>query len=732
MRALTLLFPVLLLFSCSSDPREESTVIMSDSLAAIAAKATPKNYVYANSKAVAELGPLLAGIPYDKPIDLRLPYIRNLVYAGRFEDGINELENTISARFGDDPINAYSLPYYELLALAYLRHGEQENCILNHTASSCLLPIRDEGVHALRRGSENAITYFSKLLQFDSTDIQSRWLMNIAYMTLGEYPDQVPGQYLIPEEAFASDIPFPRFRDRAIELGLAGTSLAGGSIIEDFNNDGYTDIFATSWGLSDQVKLWMADGQGGYHDHTEKAGLMGITGGLNTLQADYDNDGLTDILILRGGWLKRIVAQPNSLLKNLGNGKFRDVTIEAGLYSRFPTQTAVWTDVNADGHIDLFIGNEWYPCEMYINQGDGTFINEADTWTYEINQLVKGVAAGDVNNDNLPDLYISTLTGENLLLINRGNRFWDDARKAGVTGPDMSFPTWFFDYDQDGLDDIFVAGFKITAGMGSDPSNMFRSLTRNVALDYLGLKNEGEGPRLYRNQGDGTFEDMSDSLGLNTVLYAMGGNFGDLDNDGYPDFYVGTGAPDFTSQIPNRMFRNNRGNDFQDVTTAGGFGQIQKGHGISWADMDYDGDQDIYTVIGGAMEGDVYGNMLFENPGFGNNWIILQLEGTTANRSAIGAKVEIQVVFPDGEMKSFFHRVGSGGTFGANSLQVEAGLGQAELIEKVISQWPVSGGIPQVLEGLEINHKYKVRQGEEPAALPYPSFPFHGTEHSRH
>jgi len=544
------------LIACSTDPRHQSTRIMADSLHQVAMKANPKNYPYGNQKAADQLYSLIGNVPYDKPIDLRIAYIRNLIYAGSFEEGILETEKTLDAQFKDQPINYYSRPYYELLAMAYLRLGEQENCVLNHTAESCLLPIDGEGVHTLRRGSENAIKYFTRLIAFDSTDMQSRWLLNIAYMTLGEYPENVPEEYLIPDHVFDSETAFQRFRDRAIQLGLDHTALAGGSITEDFNNDGYTDIFSTSWGLDDQVKLWISDGKGGFSDHTEDAGLIGITGGLNTIQADYDNDGYTDILILRGGWLRRVVAQPNSLLKNMGDGTFRDVTIEAGLYSRYPTQTAVWTDINVDGHLDLFIGNEWFPCEVYINQGDGTFLDQAHEWMFEIRQLVKGVVAGDVNNDMLPDLYVSTLSGENMLLMNQGNRFRDEGRKAGVNRPDMSFPTWFFDYDQDGLEDIFVAGFNISVQPGMDPSDMFRMLTYNVAMDYLGLPHQGEAPRIYKNLGDGTFKNMTDTLNMNTVLYAMGGNVGDLDNNGYPDFYVGTGAPDFNSQVPNRMFLN--------------------------------------------------------------------------------------------------------------------------------------------------------------------------------
>jgi hypothetical protein len=175
-----------------------------------------------------------------------------------------------------------------------------------------------------------------------------------------------------------------------------------------------------------------------------------------------------------------------------------------------------------------------------------------------VGAYVKGVAAGDFNNDGRPDLYVSVLGGPNRLFRNDGPRdaaqgakagwaFTDVARAAGVTEPIDSFPCWFFDYDNDGWQDIFVSGYKITD-------------VGDVAADYLGLPGAGTKARVYRNRGDGTFSNVTASAKLNRVLHAMGANFGDLDNDGWLDFYVGTGNPDLLTVIPNRMFRNAEGN----------------------------------------------------------------------------------------------------------------------------------------------------------------------------
>lgn len=293
---------------------------------------------------------------------------------------------------------------YDMLAVAYLRLGERQNCVENHTSASCIVPLQPEGWHKLTLGSESAIRIYQKILEVFPDDLQSRFLMNIAYMTLGQYPYGVPEEYRIPMEAFSSPDPqFPVFKDVAIPLGLDVSGLSGGVCMEDFNNDGFLDLFVTSYGMMDQARLFMADGEGGFKETTEAANLKGIVGGLNTLHADYNNDGFVDIFILRGGWLDRGGNLPNSLLRNNGNGTFTDVTMDAGILSLHPTQTGAWGDFNRDGWLDLFIGNESKgtgqnrmsnPCEFYLNNGDGTFSNISAQTGLNFQGFVKGCAWG--------------------------------------------------------------------------------------------------------------------------------------------------------------------------------------------------------------------------------------------------------------------------------------------------------------------------------------------------
>jgi hypothetical protein len=245
----------------------------------------------------------------------------------------------------------------------------------------------------------------------------------------------------------------------------------------------------------------------------------------------------------------------------------------------------------------------------------------------------------------------------------------------------------------------------------------------DVAADYLGLPHTGERARLYRNLGDGTFTNLTKAARLDRLLHTMGCNFGDLDNDGWLDFYLGTGDPDLLTIIPNRMFRNAGGRFFQDVTTAGGFGHLQKGHGVSFADIDNDGDQDVYEDMGGAVTGDVYPNVLYENPGFGQRWLKLKLQGRRANRCAIGARVRVDLE-EGGRTRSLHRTVGSGGSFGGNPLRLELGLGKAERIVAVEIKWPGSG-TQQTVRDLALDRTYLIVEGNpKPGTIQLKTFRF--------
>ena len=290
--------------------------------------------------------------------------------------------------------------------------------------------------------------------------------------------------------------------------------------------------------------------------------------------------------------------------------------------------------------------------------------------------------------------------------------------------PLASFPAWFWDYDNDGWDDLLVLSYDVNGAMHEMVAREFLGLPLETMQD--GKKVAVESSRLYHNNHDGTFSDVTNRSGLGgKAIYAMGSNFGDLDNDGWLDFYLGTGNPDLRSVIPNRMFHSVGGKRFEEVTLPGGFGHLQKGHAVAFADLDRNGYEDVYEVIGGAYEGDTYTSVLFENPGWPDNaWITLELEGRTTNRSAIGAKVEVEVADAKGATRTIWRTVGNGGSFGSNPLQLHVGLGRASRVQSVRVHWPDKSRSVTSYADLSLRSSYLIVQGSAPVLLQRPPVPF--------
>ena len=609
------------------------------------------------------------------------------------------------------------------LGTAYIRLGETQNCCARYSSDSCIVPIQGEGLHSKPEGSRNAIECFLEVLSHPTEDkveqVQvhesAKWLLNIAFMTLGEYPAKVPEAFLIPPSFFASDVDFPKFRNVYPDLGLDTNNLSGGAVVDDFDGDGWLDVMTSSYDPGTQVQFFRNKGNGTFEERTHQAGLKGIFGGLNLVQADYDNDGDLDVFICRGAWLGDLGREPNSLLRN-DSGRFTDVTFALGLGNEaWPCKTAAWADFDNDGDLDLYVGNESddrisAPTQLFRNDGEAGFTDIAKQAGIQDQFFVMGADWGDYDNDRYPDLFVSA-GGKNRLYQNNGDStFTDVTKQSGVERPLASFPTWFWDANNDGHLDLFVSCSTGTSGiltlnpfgLGEDfqgVSPLVRQIEKDSEIELMAL---------YLGDGSGEFHNASREAGLTYPALPMGANFGDLNNDGFLDFYLGTGDVHYSEVLPNVMFLSQAGKSFVNVTMAGGFGHLQKGHGASFADIDNDGDLDVYMQMGGAYASDRFNDALYKNPGFDNNWLSLKLVGTKSNRCAIGARIHA-VIEENGVERSIHRRVGSGGSFGCNPLREHLGLGKSTEVKRLEVHWPTSN-TTQVFESIPAGHRLRITE----------------------
>lgn len=617
------------------------------------------------------------GLTELQKIDVHLTRATLLNYEGephKAYDSLTALRASLEGKEAESAAWLYSIIYFQ--GVSALRRGENENCVMCRGESSCILPISPAAVHRNPRGSRAAIKHFTEYLERFPDDLEVRWLLNLAHMTLGEYPDKVNPSYLVPLDRWVkSDVTLGKFRDIGERLGVNRFNQAGGAIMEDFDNDGLLDLAVTSFDPVQPMSFYRNKGDGTFEDRSESAGVANQLGGLYCVQGDYNNDGHMDIYVPRGAWLS--YGMRPTLLRNNGDGTFADVTEEAELLEPMNSNSAAWADYDNDGFLDLFVCCEQQPNRLYHNRGNGTFEEVSERarlhWTGQ--PMCKGVAWLDYDNDRYPDLFLNYLSGAaHLYRNNRDGSFSEVTQSMGVNGPQCGFSCWAWDYDNDGWLDIFATCYD-------------RSV-KDVVKGLLGEPHGRLSNRLFRNVNGQGFENKTKAAGLDMVFATMGSNFADFDNDGYLDMYLATGEPSLGTLVPNRMFKNVGGKRFAEVTASSGTGHLQKGHAVACGDWDRDGDVDLFVEIGGAVNGDKYHNVLFENPGQGNHWLSVRLVGKKTNRAAIGARIKAVTAGP--EPTTIHRHVSSGSSFGANTLQQTLGLAKADRIATLEIRWPTS------------------------------------------
>ena len=255
-----------------------------------------------------------------RPMDvLELHYFLAELYAyqGKMDLALPEFEKAYQVARSDAPEEIPQME--ETLGIMYLHKSEMENDVYREPGERCLFPMRPGNAYKKTEDSEKSIVYFQKYLDKKPGELDVKWLLNLAYMTVGKYPAGVPPKYLLPISLFESKEDVGRFEDVATEAGLNLFEMAGGLVVEDLENNGLFDVVTSSFEMCAPMHFFHNNGNGIFTDKTAEAGLSGQLGALNMIQTDYNNDGCLDILMLRGAWE---APQRMSLLRNNCNGTF--------------------------------------------------------------------------------------------------------------------------------------------------------------------------------------------------------------------------------------------------------------------------------------------------------------------------------------------------------------------------------------------------------------------------
>ena len=530
-----------------------------------------------------------------------------------------------------------------------------------------------------------------------------------------------------------------QFKDIAKDAGLTDTVYYGSSeqvryIVEangcgvafyDYDSDGWLDIFVLNGtrldglpaGATPTNRLYKNNRDGTFSDVTEEAGLVRSGWANSVCIGDFDNDGNDDLFVTYWG--------QNVLYRNNGDGTFSDVTEEAGL-SGFPDRWnagATFIDYDRDGHLDLFVSNyvdidlERVPlpgqgnnCEwkgvpvfcgprgmpgtknyLYRNNGDGTFSDVSEQAGMHNPHGYYGMTAlvTDVNEDGWPDIYVACDSTPSILYRNnRDGTFTDIAVECGVA------------YSEDGREQ---------AGMGLATGDY----DGDGKLDIVKTLFADEMPALYRNFGNGTFADMSVAAGLHVVTQHIqwGTGLVDFDNDSWPDLFYSVGNlfprverfnPRYPYRGPRFLFRNMRDGSFANVTDQCGSGLTtpHSSRGCAFGDFDNDGDLDVVV-----MNMNEPPSLIRADVSTGNHWLKVKLFGVESNRTAIGARIDLQA----GGRRQVQEVQSQSSYYSVNDLRLHFGLGSNSKVDELSVRWP--NGLREEFRELPADRLLHIEEG---------------------
>jgi len=519
----------------------------------------------------------------------------------------------------------------------------------------------------------------------------------------------------------ASGISWTHVNGKSPEKYLPETTGAGCAFL-DYNNDGWMDIYLVNSGNCDfytpdpplRNALYRNNRDGTFTDVTQEAGVAAGGFGQGVAVGDYDRDGFPDLYVTQYG--------RSILFHNNGDGTFSDVTEKAGVAAPGWASSAVWFDYDNDGLLDLFVcqfvdfskeknkpcgvhedGKRHYcipqiyqpmPNWLFRNNGDGTFTDVSKTSGIS-SSLGKawGVVASDINNDGWMDLFVTNDTVANFLFVNnRKGAFAETGTEAGVAysangKPRSGMGVDAADFNEDGWQDLFVA-------------NLDRE-------DFA----------IYRNNRDGTFDDLAIPTGIAKATRPMSGwglKFFDYDNDGNLDLFLANGNPDdlITSlhgessyQEPLMLFHGN-GKSFENVSPRSGslFATPMSSRGLAIGDFNNDGAVDVLICVNNGAP-----LLLRNNAARHNHWLGIHLIGKKSNPDGVGAKVTYQA----GDLKRSRVKAGGGSYLSSHDPRIVLGLGNRDKMDWLEVKWPLPGGETQRFTDLPVDRYITLVEGED-------------------
>jgi len=554
---------------------------------------------------------------------------------------------------------------------------------------------------------------------------------------------------------------------RTVLDGACGIDVYGnnGVAAGDIDNDGFDDLYVCQpSGLPN--RLYRNRGDGTFEDVTEHSGVDVLDNTACALFADFENKGLQDLLV--------VCASGPLLFLNQGKGKFL-IKREAFKFARPPQGTfthAAVADYDGDGLLDIYfclysyyLGLDQYhypvpyfdarngpPNFLFHNQGDATFQDRTEAAGLDVDNDRYSFACvwGHSRSDGLPDLYVANDFGRSNLYLNQGDgTFSSVSTAAGVEEPGAGMSTSWFDFDDDGNQDIYVANMWSAAGIRVSEQNIFHEKDPEDIRAFY--RHHARGNSLYRNQGDGKFQNVSTQAGVQMGRWAWSSDAWDFDHDGYPDLYIANGyisGPDprdlssfFWRQVVaksprnatpalnyergwnainelirsdfswsgherNVFYANNRDGTFSEVSGTVGLDFTDDSRAFVLADLDHDGRLEVILKNRNAPQLRVLRNVMKD---LGSS-ITFRLRGKKSNRDAIGAAATVEVT-PNGQTplhQTKYLQAGSG-FLSQHTKELFFGIGKVEAAIRATIRWP--SGLTQVFEHLPVNQRIEIEEG---------------------